>query len=160
MGVDVRLAIRVAVLGLMVCATTVEAAKVYRWVDENGKVHYSDSPKELPVEAAEEAEQVEIKGPVRQADSHKDAQQRKENARWFDQRTAEREREAAQREKEQKKLAKQNKKKREACTKARNRLADAERELKARKRAGIKTKTEAILNARIDNYRVDVDRKC
>ena len=160
MGIELKLVIRMLILGLVVCATWVEAAKVYRWVDENGKVHYSDSPKELPMEAAKEAEQVEIKGPVRQADAHKDAQQRKENARWFEQRTAEREREARQREKEQKKLAKQNKKKRETCTKARNRLADAERELKARKRAGIKTKTEAILNTKIDNYRVDVDRKC
>jgi len=141
-------------------ASVVDAAKVYRWVDENGKVHYTDSPKELPTSGADEAEQVEIKGPVRQADAHRDAQQRQKNARWFDQRSAEREKEAQQREKEQKKLAKQKQKKREACTKARNRLADTERELKARKRAGIKTKTEAIFNARIDNYRIDVERKC
>lgn len=153
-------AVGAVILGLAMGTAAVEAAKVYRWVDENGKVHFSDSPQDLPTDSAETAEQVEIKGPARQVDAHRDAEQRKKNARWFDQRTADREREAQQREKEQKKLAKQNQKKREACVKARNRLADAERELKARKRAGIKTKTEAIMNARIDNYRIDVDRKC
>jgi len=40
----------IALLTLLLLATSVSAAKLYRWVDENGKVHYSDR---VPPEASQ-----------------------------------------------------------------------------------------------------------
>ncbi|MGH1373938.1 MAG: DUF4124 domain-containing protein [Cellvibrionaceae bacterium] len=147
-----------AVLGIILClALPVEASKVYRWVDESGKVHYTDEPKTAEQRQAEE---VEIKAPVRQSDMGDNIEQQRQNAKWFDQRTAERQAQEAKRQKQRAKQVKANRKKRETCNKARYKYEDAEAELRARKRAGIKVKTEAKLKARLATYESDMKRKC
>tara|TARA_B100000446_G_scaffold157111_1_gene154365 strand:+ start:591 stop:1103 length:513 start_codon:yes stop_codon:yes gene_type:complete len=136
-------------------------ATVYRWVDEHGKVHFSDEAMpETNKQAVGQLQEVEITGPPRQSDAARDLSQQQENSRWFQRRTQEREKQERERRKQQAKRNKALGKKRETCNKARYKLEDAERELKARKRAGIKIHTEAKLNTRIENYRADVDRKC
>ncbi len=135
----------------------VDAAKVYRWVDEKGKVHYTDEPQ--TVEGGQ-AQEIEIKTPMRQGDMGDDIEQQRQNAKWFEQRTAERQAQEAKRQKLRAKQAKANRKKRETCNKARYKYEDAEAELRARKRAGIKVKTEAKLKARLATYESDMKRKC
>lgn len=135
----------------------VDAAKIYRWVDDKGKVHYTDEPKTVEQQKAQE---IELKAPVRQANTGDDIEQQRENAKWFDQRTAERQAQEAKRQKQRAKQAKLKRKKNETCNKARYKFEDAENELRARKRAGIKVKTEAKLKARLATYEADMERKC
>ncbi len=135
----------------------VDAGKVYRWVDENGKVHYTDEPK---ITEQGQAQEIELKAPVRQGDMGDDIEQQRQNAKWFEQRTAERQAQEAKRQKQRAKQAKANRKKRDVCNKARYRYEDAEAELRARKRAGIKVKTESKLKARLATYESDMKRKC
>lgn len=151
---------RVVALAFILSASVVvpvDAAKVYRWVDDKGKVHYTDEPKTVEQKKAQE---VELKAPARQADTGDDIEQQRENAKWFDQRTAERQAQEAKRQKQRAKQAKINRKKNDTCNKARYKFEDAEKELRARKRAGIKVKTEAKLKARLATYEADMERKC
>ncbi len=154
-------ALIVSLFPLCLLSSQLLGATVYRWVDENGKVHFSDEA--MPAsnkQAVGQLQKVDVTGPPRQSDSARDLSQQQENSRWFQQRTQEREKQERERRKQQAKRNKALSKKRETCNKARYKLEDAERELKARKRAGIKINVEAKLKTRIENYKADVGRKC
>ncbi len=151
----------VCLLPLCLLAPELFGTTVYRWVDESGKVHFTDEAKTAAKnQAVGQLEQVDISGPPLQSDSARDLSQQEKNSRWFQQRTREREKQELERRKQQAKRSRELGKKRETCNKARYKLEDAERELKTRKRAGIKIKTEAKLKSRVENYRADVGRKC
>lgn len=132
-----------------------EAGTVYRWVDENGKVHYSDRPRE-----GGDAETVELDEPQSVSDSEEDRQRKAANAQWFEQRRQEREREEEAESKARAKAYKANEKYRRACRNAQDRLANTEKELQARKRAGIKPRVENHMKIRIERYRDEVRQRC
>jgi hypothetical protein len=105
--------------GLVVAACLVGAAqagKVYRWVDEAGKVHFGDRP------LANDAEQVELRrqsAPAAPADSaHRKEKTRRLLRAWEEERRI---------EAEQKQAAKQKAQEREQrCHRARHELRDLE----------------------------------
>ena len=128
-----------------------EGAEVYRWVDENGKVHFSDKPKQG-------AETVEVDGPQKQSDSVSDQERLKKNAEWFAEQQQRREQELQQRKQQQ---AKSNStKKVSACKGYRNKLADKQNELEVRKRAGLRVATENQLKAQIEVLERKIEREC
>ncbi|MEJ2418956.1 MAG: DUF4124 domain-containing protein [Exilibacterium sp.] len=136
---------------LLLPITTV--ADVYRWVDEKGNVHYSDQPREG-------ASEVELTPPPTQSDTNADLAQRRENKRWFAEQRRRREQlEAEEKSQQQQRLAARKRQLR-ICKKSKHKLTDKQAELSARKRAGIKPKTENLLKIKIDQLRTQVERDC
>lgn len=88
------------------------AAELYRWTDENGKVHFSDRP------VSDDAEELEVKAPPKLGQGNT---VREVNERLDRLRTSEAEREAKEREQEEKLQAKL-KKQRAACARQKDRL--------------------------------------
>ena len=65
----------VLLVGMVALPTGAGGAEVYKWVDENGKVHFSDRP---PGEAAQSSETVETRTPSGEsAEAPSDAERRK-----------------------------------------------------------------------------------
>ena len=52
----------ILVILIQILALGISSAEIYKWVDENGVTHYSDSPTEIPAELAED-ETEEIQTP-------------------------------------------------------------------------------------------------
>ena len=129
------------------------AETLYRWVDEQGRVHYGDR-------ANKQSETVEIKTPTRQSDSAEDQQQQQVNQVWFERERERRAEDAAadkkQRVKQQKQLAKEQ----VGCRKAQDKRDRAQAELKARKRAGVTPKYESKLKLRLESLDQKVEQSC
>lgn len=139
-------------------STPTLADQIYRWTDENGKVHFGDQPHVAADQA--QVETLTVKQPQRQPDAKANSVQQRENEQWFQERIEQREAKEARARKARAKIAAANKKKRESCDKARHRLADLQRELKARQRAGIKPKHERKIEATIETYEIRAEREC
>ncbi len=119
-------------------------ADIYRWTDEQGKLHYSDS-------AVEGAVLVELEPLPISHDSEQERIRKQDNAQWFKQRHKQRLAEAKEKLKTYKKTKQKRKKAKRACAKARNKLADKQLELSTRKRQG-----KGITVAKENNYKVKI----
>lgn len=128
-------------------------AEIYRWVDESGKVHYTDQPPEV-------AEKVTLKEATINSHDHSDRARMEKNRQWFE---AQRKKRAEAEEKKQadKKAQYQaNSGKRESCRRAKQQLARYREELKNRKRAGVKVSVESWYKTKIETLEFDVKQKC
>ncbi len=126
--------------------------EIYRWVDENGKVHFSDKP-------TKDSDKIEIK-PQESLTSGDDRKRIQANKEWFEKRRAEREEEQRKEEKAQARAHKSGKKARDACANVRLRLKKKQIELENRKRAGIRVKTENWYKSKIEVLTYEVSQKC
>ncbi|MFL0796915.1 MAG: DUF4124 domain-containing protein [Cellvibrionaceae bacterium] len=126
--------------------------EIYRWVDETGNVHFSDTPKKG-------ADEVKVK-PHDAMTSAEDRKLMEANREWFEKRQMEREI-AKQRESAEKARAyRSGKSSRKACGNAKIRLKKKQIELQNRKRAGIRVKTENWYRSKIEGLQYEVDQKC
>lgn len=142
---------------LCVCCSAVyidsaSAAKLYRWVDDAGRVHFSDKP-------LHQAESVEVRPPPRQ-DSSQDDQRQQLNRQWFEEERQRREKLQAAEKKQQAKKAKARKKRQAGCKKSLDRRDNARAQLKARKRAGVTPKHEAKLKLRLEGLERKARQAC
>ncbi len=137
-----------------------QAATVYRWVDEQGRVHFSDVPRRTGGVPALEV--MTVTGPQRQPNADANEQQHRRNRAWFEQRTRERQSEEAKRAREQAQLHRQRQKWQQQCARARQRLLDAEAALRHKKRTGfgITPKEERKLQGKIDILHTHAEQTC
>lgn len=103
-------------------AGSLSAAEVYKWVDENGVVHYTDTPPER-----QQAEQVEIAPPAATPPPEASApEQPATDSNWYEQWLAEqRERKALEKQRKEEKTAARREEQThmlEQCAQARQRL--------------------------------------
>lgn len=154
-----RRTVWIFVLGMLVqLLQLAHAARVYRWVDDSGKIYFADQPQ--PPAQKQRAEEMIVSGPARQPEMDENQQQQRANAEWFDQRSVKRQAQELERQKARAKRAKIYKKKREICRKARYKFEDAKAEFRVKKRAGLKVQSKAKLKARLATYEADMKRKC
>lgn len=107
-------------MAVLMCVMTVSHAQVYKWVDDNGKVHYSDTPHD----GVQQGIPVKSDTPEKKKQQHTTEQQRREKTnkllRAFDEeRRIKREKEA----KTKQELQKINRE----CTNARKEYANMQR---------------------------------
>lgn len=149
-------AITGVILGLAValfCSQVALAETMYRWVDDEGRVHYGDR-------ANKQAETVEVKTPARQRNSLEDQHQQQVNQDWFEQERQRRAEEAQAAKKIRVKKQKQLAKEQASCNKAQDKRDRAKAELKARKRAGVTPKYESKLKLRLESLEHKVAQSC
>lgn len=142
-----RLAILLSVLSLPIYG------EIYKWVDSDGKVHYGDKGKE-------DAEKVTLKPESVSAYDKNTKDQLDKNAKWFAEQQSRREEEEARKKKQENKDAKVAVKKNEGCQRHKNSLINTEKELQARKRAGITPKRESWYKTRIATLKARVEQNC
>lgn len=143
------------IVGLLTLAAagTFASDAVYRWEDEQGRIHYSDKP-------TDGAAVVELKEPAKQSDEEADQERLEANRVWFEAQQKRRLAEEKQHAKAAKKSVSGQQKQQQKCERLRNKLADKTNELKAKKRAGLKVSVESRLELQIDVLRQKVKREC
>lgn len=129
------------------------AAEIYRSIDSNGKVIFTDQP-------TEKSEKVALKATTEANLSEQDRLRIEENRAWFS-----KQREKREKEKEAQNAAWQadapaRRSAQRECESAQDSLAYYQRELKARKRAGIKPRIENWYETKIESYEFKVSQKC
>lgn len=100
----------------MIAISNDSVARIYKWVDDNGKTHYTQSPPPGDIEA----EEINISTKVDVESAQKELESQKEKA---DKLQAERQKQAEQDKKEKEKIAKQEAR----CKQAKLSLASYER---------------------------------
>lgn len=137
------------------------ADKVYRWVDAEGRVSFSDQP---PVAQTDQYRQpprvVDVDGPPLQEHSADTKRRLDENRRWFEQRAKERQVEEAQRAREQAKQARADQKWQDQCNRAQQKLEQAERQYEVKRRTWLKPAAKSRLKEQLEARRVEVKHRC
>lgn len=134
----------------------VSAEKVYRWVDEKGRSHFTDQP----VQGVKGVEAIEIERLPILEHSAESQQRLEENRRWFQQRSKERRAEEARRAKQQARSARASDKKHQGCQRARQKLVDAETRYDVQRRTWLKASAKQTLKKKLELYASEVESRC
>lgn len=148
--------------GLLCCGISpdVLADTVYRWVDAQGRVSFSDQPPADKARMREGPQLIEVVPPPDQATSADTERRLQENRRWFEQRTKERKAEDARRAREQAQQAKAGQRGQQQCDRAQQQLEAAERNYEVQRRTWLKPATKNRLKEQLASRRDEVKRRC
>lgn len=146
----------------IVWADTVWAeTKVYRWVDAQGKVSFSDRPPETTTgQYLEPPRQVDAEGPPLQEHSTDTQRRLDENRRWFEQRAKERQADEALRARVRAREARADQQWQQQCDRAQQQLEQAERQYEVRRRTWLKAANKNRLKHQVETRRAEVKRRC
>lgn len=149
---------------LAICAggaDTASAERVYRWVDAQGKVSFSDQPPATPTEAHQEPPRLlDVDGPPLQNHSADTRHRLDENRRWFDQRAQERQAEDARRASERARQARVEQQWQAQCDRAQQKLDQAIHQYEVQRRTWHKPASKRRLKDKIELQRAEVKRRC
>lgn len=150
------------IAGLVYGGITAEAVadRVYRWVDAQGRVSFSDQPPADRELLRERPQLIEVEPPPQQVPSADTEQRLQENRRWFEQRTNERHAEEVRRAREQAQQARAAQQWQQQCDRAQQQLQATERHYEMRRRTWLKPATKSRLKEQLASRRAEVKRRC